>query len=71
MFVETSTPSMGIEAVQAAVRAKGFEVEISGSLFADAMGTPGTPEGTYIGLMRYNVGTIVDALRGELAYRRQ
>ena len=71
MFVETSSPSQGIEAVQAAVRAKGFEVEISGSLFADAMGTPGTPEGTYIGLMRYNVGTIVDALRGELAYRRQ
>ncbi len=71
MFVETSTPSKGIEAVQAAVRAKGFEVEISGSLFADAMGTPGTPEGTYIGLMRYNIDTIVDALRAELAYRRQ
>ena len=71
MFVETSTPSQGIEAVQAAVRAKGFEVEISGSLFADAMGTPGTPEGTYIGLMRYNIDTIVNALRAELAYRRQ
>ena len=71
MFVETSTPSQGIKAVQAAVRAKGFEVEIGGGLFADAMGTPGTPEGTYIGLMRYNIDTIVNALRTELAYRRQ
>ena len=71
MFVETSTPSQGIEAVQAAVRAKGFEVEIGGGLFADAMGTPGTPEGTYIGMMRHNIDTIVNALRAELAYRRQ
>ena len=71
MFVETSTPSQGIEAVQAAVHAKGFEVEIGGGLFADAMGTPGTPEGTYIGLMRHNIDTIVNALRTELAYRRQ
>ena len=71
IFVETSTPRQGIEAVQAAVRAKGFEVEIGGGLFADAMGTPGTPEGTYIGLMRHNIDTIVNALRAELAYRRQ
>ncbi len=71
MFVETSAPSQGIEAVQAAVRAKGFEIEIGGSLFADAMGTPGTPEGTYIGSMRHNMDTIVNALRAELAYRRQ
>ena len=71
MFVETSTPSQGIKAVQAAVRAQGFEVEIGGGLFADAMGTPGTPEGTYIGLMRHNIDTIVNALRAELAYRRQ
>ncbi len=71
MFVETSTPSQGIEAVQAAVRAKGFEVQIGGRLFADAMGTPGTPQGTYIGMTRHNIDTIVDALRVELAYRRQ
>ncbi|MDE0299471.1 MAG: zinc ABC transporter substrate-binding protein [Candidatus Poribacteria bacterium] len=71
MFVETSAPSQGIEAVQAAVRAKGFEIEIGGSLFADAMGTPGTPEGTYIGSMHHNMNTIVNALRVELAYRSE
>ena len=51
--------------------AKGFEVEIGGGLFADAMGTPGTPEGTYLGMMRHNIDTIVNASRAELAYRRQ
>jgi manganese/zinc/iron transport system substrate-binding protein len=49
--------------VQAAVRAKGREVAIGGQLFSDAMGTAGTPEGTYLGMVRHNVDTIVKALR--------
>jgi manganese/zinc/iron transport system substrate-binding protein len=32
-------------------------------LFSDAMGNQGTPEGTYIGMVRYNVDTIVGALK--------
>ena len=47
-----------------AVRARGFDVEIGGSLFSDAMGNPGTPEGTYVGMVRHNVDTIVEGLRG-------
>jgi manganese/zinc/iron transport system substrate-binding protein len=62
IFVETSVPPRTIEAVQAAVRAKGFEVKIGGELFSDAMGNPGTPEGTYIGMVRHNIDTIVSAL---------
>ena len=62
VFVETSIPQRTIEAVQAAVRARGFEVRIGGSLFSDAMGNPGTDEGTYPGMVRHNVNTIVDAL---------
>lgn len=62
IFVETSIPRRTIEAVQAAVRSRGFEVEIGGSLFSDAMGNPGTPEGRYPGMIRYNVNTIVGAL---------
>ena len=65
IFVESSVPVRNIEAVQAAVRAKGFEVRIGGELFSDAMGTTGTEEGTYIGMVRHNVNTIVTALRGE------
>jgi manganese/zinc/iron transport system substrate-binding protein len=62
IFVESSVPQRNIEAVQAAVRAKGFEVKIGGQLFSDAMGTAGTPEGTYIGMFRYNLNTIVQSL---------
>jgi manganese/zinc/iron transport system substrate-binding protein len=65
MFVETSVPQRTIEAVQAAVLAKGFDVQIGGELFSDAMGDPGTPEGTYIGMVRHNIDTIVTALLGE------
>jgi manganese/zinc/iron transport system substrate-binding protein len=64
IFVESSVPQRTIEAVQAAVRAKGFDVKIGGQLFSDAMGDPGTPEGTYIGMVRHNVDTIVNALKG-------
>lgn len=63
IFVESSVPQSTIEAVQAAVRARGKEVTIGGELFADAMGQAGTPEGTYIGMVRHNVDTIVRALR--------
>ncbi len=62
MFVETSVPRQSIEAVQAAVKAKGFAVEIGGQLFSDAMGATGTPEGTYIGMVRHNIDTIVASL---------
>lgn len=47
MFVDTSSPPRGIMAVQSAVKANGYDVRIGGGLFSDAMGTPGTPEGTY------------------------
>ena len=65
IFVESSVPQRNVEAVQAAVRAKGFNVEIGGSLYSDAMGTAGTPEGTYIGMVRHNIDTIVKALSGD------
>jgi manganese/zinc/iron transport system substrate-binding protein len=65
VFVESSVPARYIEAVQAAVRARGFEVQIGGELFSDAMGSTGTPEGTYTGMVRHNIDTVVGALLGE------
>ena len=62
IFVESSVPVRTIEALQAAVEAQGWQVEIGGSLFSDAMGSPGTPEGTYDGMVRHNIDTIVAAL---------
>jgi manganese/zinc/iron transport system substrate-binding protein len=65
IFVETSIPRRTIEAVQAAVRSRGFEVAIGGALYSDALGDPGTPAGTYVGMVRSNVETIVGALKGD------
>ena len=65
IFVESSVSSRSLEAVQAAVKSKGFDVKIGGELFSDAMGSAGTPEGTYIGMVRHNIDTIVGALIGE------
>jgi manganese/zinc/iron transport system substrate-binding protein len=65
IFVESSVPRQTVRAVQEAVRSRGFEVEIGAELFSDAMGDPGTPEGTYPGMVLHNVRVIVDALGGE------
>jgi manganese/zinc/iron transport system substrate-binding protein len=65
IFVESSIPRRTIEAVQEAVAARGYQVRIGGSLFSDAMGNPGTPEGTYVGMVRHNIDTIVGALLRE------
>ena len=62
VFIESSVPVRNVEAVQAAVRNRGFDVRIGGQLFSDAMGDTDTPEGTYVGMVRYNIDTIVGAL---------
>ncbi|MDQ2669234.1 MAG: zinc ABC transporter substrate-binding protein, partial [Gemmatimonadota bacterium] len=67
VFVESSIPRRTIGAVQQAVESRGGAVEIGGQLFSDAMGNPGTAEGTYVGMVRHNVNTIVDALLGRRA----
>lgn len=63
IFIESSVPVRNVEAVQEAVRAQGWDVQIGGELFSDAMGTPGTDEGTYIGMVKHNIDTIVNALK--------
>ncbi|MFP4229276.1 MAG: metal ABC transporter solute-binding protein, Zn/Mn family [Salinivenus sp.] len=65
MFVESSVSSRGIEAVQAAVESKGFEVRLGGTLYGDALGDRGTPQGTYVGALRHNIDTIVEGLLAE------
>ena len=65
MFVESSISPRGIEAVQEAVRARGFEVGIGGTLYGDALGDPDSQAGTYLGMMRENIDTIVAALAGD------
>lgn len=63
IFIESSVPRRTIEALQAAVISKTHDVAIGGSLYSDALGNAGTEEGTYIGMFKYNVKTIVQALQ--------
>jgi manganese/zinc/iron transport system substrate-binding protein len=69
VFVETSVSDRNIQALAEGTRAGGHQVVIGGELFSDAMGAPGTYEGTYIGMMDHNVTTIVRALGGEAPER--
>ncbi len=63
IFVETSVNPAAIKRV-----AEDAGVKIGGELFSDAMGEPGEKKGgfdvgTYDGMVRYNVSTIVNALK--------
>ncbi|MBW7885440.1 MAG: zinc ABC transporter substrate-binding protein, partial [Caldilineaceae bacterium] len=61
IFIETSVPVRNIEALQAAVADRGFSVKIGGELYSDALGSPDSEGATYIGMVKHNVDTIVDA----------
>ncbi|MBM7567244.1 metal ABC transporter solute-binding protein, Zn/Mn family [Paenibacillus sacheonensis] len=63
VFIESSVPRKAIDAVIQGAKQKGHDVVIGGQLFSDAMGEEGTPEGTYIGMVRHNVDTIAAALK--------
>lgn len=64
VFVESTVPDRNVRALIAGCRARGHGVSIGGSLFSDAMGPPGTYEGTYVGMMDQNATTIARALGG-------
>lgn len=62
IFVETSISSKTIEAVIDGANNKGIDVSLGGELYSDALGAPGSEEGTYLGMYRYNINTIYEAL---------
>ena len=63
VFVETSVSDQNVKSLLEGCASRGHEVVIGGELFSDAMGEEGTPEGTYEGMIRHNVKTIVNALK--------
>ena len=69
VFVESSVSDRSIRALVEGAAAQGHELQIGGELFSDAMGTPGTYEGTYIGMIDHNVTTITRALGGNAPAR--
>ena len=64
VFSEASLPPRTAETVarEAGVEVVGGE----GSLYADGLGPPGSPGGTYLGAERHNTDTIVRALGGRV-----
>ncbi|CAN5250824.1 manganese ABC transporter substrate-binding protein/adhesin MntA [soil metagenome] len=63
VFVESSVSDKALKAVVEGAADKGHTVAIGGTLFSDAMGAADKPEGKYVGMVKYNVKTIVEALR--------
>ncbi len=64
IFVESSVADDNVMALVEGATARGHALRIGGSLFSDAPGAFGTPEGTYLGMMRHNVRTFVDSMTG-------
>jgi len=65
IFIESSVSDRNVRALIEGAAAKGHKVVIGGELFSDAMGAPGTYEGTYIGMIDHNATVITRALGGE------
>ena len=63
IFVESSVSDKAMKAVIEGAKEKGHDIVIGGELFSDAMGAEGTEEGTYLGMYKHNVDTIVDSLK--------
>lgn len=63
VFIESSVSDKAMKAVIEGAKEKGHSIQIGGELFSDAMGAEGTEEGTYIGMYKHNVNTIVDSLK--------
>lgn len=63
VFIESSVSDKAMNAVIEGAKEKGHTIQIGGELYSDAMGAEGTEEGTYIGMYKHNVNTIVDSLK--------
>ncbi len=59
LFVESSIPQRNIQAVQHAVEARDWYVTIGQELFSDALGDPQTLAGSYVGMIKHNIDTII------------
>ena len=65
IFVESSVPRKNIDSLAEGAAAKGHDVVVGGELFSDAMGTAGTYEGTYIGMLDHNITLVARGLGGQ------
>ncbi len=61
-FFESSVPDRNVRALVEGAAARGHPLAIGGELYSDALGPPGTYEGTLIGMLDHNATTIAHAL---------
>lgn len=64
VFCESSVSEKSIAAVVEGAGSRGHKVQLLGPLFSDAMGTEGTWEGTYCGMIDHNATLITRGLGG-------
>lgn len=64
VFIESTIHPRTVQAVVEAATEGGHAVEVGGELLGDAMGAEGTAEGTYVGMIVYDVRVIVEGLGG-------
>jgi manganese/zinc/iron transport system substrate-binding protein len=68
-FFESSVPDRNVRALVEGARARGHDLAVGGELYSDALGAPGTYEGTVIGMLDHNITTIARALGGAVPGR--
>lgn len=69
VFVESSVAERNVKALVEGAAARGHRLRIGGQLFSDAMGAPGTYEGTYVGMIDHNATVVTRALGGRAPAR--
>ncbi len=63
VFIETSVSDRNVRALVEGTQSRGHQVTVGGELYSDALGGPETPGATYVGMVRHNVRTMVQALK--------
>lgn len=63
VFLESCIPPRNIMALQESVLKQGKKIIIGGELFSDSLSNEQGPAYDYISMMKYNVKTIIDALK--------
>jgi manganese/zinc/iron transport system substrate-binding protein len=70
IFVESSIPHRTLEAVQHALQVRGWHITIDPELYSDALGSPDSDAGTYIGMVKHNIDAITRGLTSTPAQHR-
>lgn len=62
LFLESSIPPRNLQAVQQAIQARGWHVQLGDELYSDALGDEQSDANTYISMIRHNIDVIIRGL---------